>query len=102
MISGCTVSSESNRLACEEFQSLNNRAFLVGDDLILNGDLYSVDLKAKVIPLADKELTVALLKMLSVMEQTNNGTSEQALDDLSSSIQVLYDSCKASGIELTR
>ena len=100
--SACAVSSEGNRSACEEFQVLNNRAFLVGDDLILNGDRYSEDLKDKVIPLADKDLTVALLKMLSVMEQTNSGTVEQALDDLSSSVRVLYDSCKAEGIELTR
>lgn len=99
--SACASQETNNRAACEEFLTLKNMAFLVGEDLVLDGKNYSEDLKDKVIPLAGKGLTIALLKMLSVMEQTNRGTPTQAMDDLASSIRVLYDSCKAVGIELS-
>lgn len=77
-----------------------NRAFLVGEDVILDGANYSEDLKNKVIPLADQDLTLALVKMLSIMEQTNRGGVDETLEDLKTSTQKLSDSCKAAGVEL--
>jgi hypothetical protein len=99
-VSGCSSSESNNKAACEEFQYLMNRAFLVGEDIVLDGANYSEDLKNKVIPLADKELTLALLKMLSIMEQTNRGGIDATLGDLKTSNQTLVDSCNAAGVEL--
>jgi hypothetical protein len=99
-VSGCSSSESNNKAACEEFQYLMNRAFLVGEDIVLDGANYSEDLKNKVIPLADKELTLALLKMLSIMEQTNRGGIDATLEDLKTSNQTLVDSCNAAGVVL--
>ncbi len=99
-LSGCSSSESNNKAACEEFQYLMNRAFLVGEDIILDGANYSEDLKNKVIPLADKDLTLALVKMLAIMEQTNRGGIDESLEDLKTSNQTLVDSCNAAGIEL--
>ena len=99
-LSGCSNSESNNKAACEEFQYLMNRAFLVGEDNILDGANYSEDLKNKVIPLADKDLTLALVKMLSIMEQSNRGGIDDTLEDLKTSNQTLVDSCNAAGVQL--
>lgn len=100
-LSGCASSEPNNKAACEEFQYLVNSAYLLGEDLIFDGARYSEDLKYRVIPLADQELSVVLVNILSVMEQTNSGSALETLEELELSIQTLYDSCKEVGVDLS-
>jgi hypothetical protein len=101
-LAGCGSSPQGDLQACEEFQSLMNRASLLDEDLILYGEKYSEDLKYEVIPLAGEDLSKVFLKMLSVMEQTNQGTDTEIFTDLKEAIQVIADSCSAQGVDFSK